>query len=90
MTSDVFLDTHVNVVMRSGNFFPDVLLTMSEDADKTCPFLGEQACTVYRDRPDTCRTFPLEQGIFHGFKEAEFLDALCGKVRVQLRAGDAP
>lgn len=60
--SDRFLERHVHVVLRPGNFFPDVLLAMREDDDKTCPFLNEDGCTVYPDRPDTCRTFPLEQG----------------------------
>jgi hypothetical protein len=50
--------------MRESNYFPDVLLRMAENEEKTCPFLGESGCTVYADRPDTCRTFPLEQGIF--------------------------
>ena len=41
----------------------DVLLRMAENEERTCPFLNESGCTVYPDRPDTCRTFPLEQGI---------------------------
>lgn len=60
--SDTFLESHVHVVLREGNFFPDVLLAMHEDEEKTCPFLTKKGCTVYPDRPDTCRTFPLEQG----------------------------
>ena len=63
MDSDQFLDTHVDVVMREGNFFPEVLLRMADNEAKTCPFLSDQGCTVYPDRPDTCRTFPVEQGI---------------------------
>ena len=63
LSSEDFLDRYVDVVMREGNYFPDVLLTMSDDAEKTCPFLTDAGCSVYADRPDTCRTFPLEQGI---------------------------
>lgn len=63
MDSDRFLDTHVDVVMREGNFFPEVLLRMADNEARTCPFLSDQGCTVYPDRPDTCRTFPVEQGI---------------------------
>lgn len=67
MSSDQFLGTHVDIVLRESNFFPDVLLRMEENEQKTCPFLNEYGCTVYSDRSDTCRTFPLEQGImFHG------------------------
>jgi Fe-S-cluster containining protein len=52
------------MVMRPSNYFPDVLLTMSEDSQKTCPFLTDSGCTVYSDRPDACRTFPVEQGVW--------------------------
>jgi len=72
ISSDMFLDRYVDVVLRDGSFFPDVLLTMSDDEERTCPFLTDEGCTVYPDRPDTCRTFPLEQGIlFHGPAKVE-------------------
>ena len=63
MDSDQFLETHVDVVLREGNFFPDVLLRMADNTSKTCPFLSETGCLVYPDRPDTCRTFPVEHGM---------------------------
>ena len=65
ISSDEFLDKYVDVVLRPTNFFPDVLLRMSEDGEKTCPFLTSSGCSVYPDRPDTCRTFPIEQGLLH-------------------------
>jgi Fe-S-cluster containining protein len=67
MDSDQFLETHVDVVMREGNFFPEILLRMADNDSRTCPFLSDRGCTVYPDRPDTCRTFPVEHGIL--FKE---------------------
>jgi Fe-S-cluster containining protein len=74
--SDEFLERHVDVVLRPGNHFPDVLLRMVETAEHTCPFLSAGGCAVYLDRPDTCRTFPLEQGLAHdaasGCDEAVF------------------
>ena len=63
LSSDEFLDTYVDVVLRPDNFFPEVLLHMSEDPERTCPFLTESGCSVYPHRPDTCQTFPIEQGI---------------------------
>jgi Fe-S-cluster containining protein len=65
VSSDEFLDRYVDVVLRSDNFFPEVLLRMAEDREKTCPFLEEAGCAVYPDRPDTCRTFPVEQGVLY-------------------------
>lgn len=63
--SEAFLDNHVDVVMREGSHFPDVLLKMSETQERTCPFLSPSGCRVYADRPDACRTFPVEQGLFY-------------------------
>jgi len=66
ISSDHFLDLHVDIVLRSGSFFPAVLLKMKNDETKTCPFLTSKDCSVYSDRPYSCRTFPLELGLlFH-------------------------
>jgi len=64
ITSDHFLDTYVDVVLREPSFFPEVLLRMSETREKECPFLTPSGCDVYPDRPDACRTFPVEQGLY--------------------------
>lgn len=71
--SDRFLDQYVDVVLRDFNFFPDVLLRMADNTQRTCPFLTDGGCAVYPDRPDTCRTFPVEQGLY--------FDAASGKNR---------
>jgi Fe-S-cluster containining protein len=63
MSSNTFLDRYVDVVLRQGNHFPAVLLRMAQNAEQTCPFVSETGCTVYEDRPDSCRTFPLEQAM---------------------------
>ena len=39
--------------------FPVVLLKMTENEDKTCPFVTEKGCGVYEDRPWACRMYPL-------------------------------
>jgi uncharacterized protein len=62
ISSDALLDRYVDVVLREGNYFPEVLLKMTDNEERTCPFLSTDGCTVYVDRPDTCRTFPVEQG----------------------------
>jgi len=36
-----------------------VMLRMNEDEAKTCPFLTEEGCGIYSDRPWPCRMYPL-------------------------------
>ncbi len=71
ISSDRFLDQYVDVVLRPTQFFPEVLLRMSENKEKTCPYLTDAGCSVYPDRPDTCRTFPVEQGAVFDAKTRE-------------------
>lgn len=39
---------------------PVVLLKMNENEDKRCPFVTDQGCTIYADRPWSCRIYPLQ------------------------------
>ena len=63
ITSDQFLDEHVDVLLREESHFPEVLLRMADNEQQTCPFLSSDGCRVYADRPDTCRFFPVERGV---------------------------
>ena len=62
ISSDTFLDQYVDILLRPTDMFPEVMLRMADNSERTCPFLTEVGCAVYADRPDTCRTFPIEQG----------------------------
>ena len=61
LTSGRFLDQYADVVLREGCFFPDMLLKMRDAENRPCLFLSESGCSIYPDRPDTCRKFPMEQ-----------------------------
>jgi uncharacterized protein len=63
ISADMFLEEYVDVVMRKGNFFPEVLLRMSDDENRACIFSHPSGCRVYTERPYTCRTFPVEYGL---------------------------
>ena len=69
VTSDIFLEKYVDIVLRPSNFFPEVLLSMADNPEKTCPFLKPSGCSVYPDRPDACRTFPVEQGVLYDARQ---------------------
>jgi hypothetical protein len=62
ITSGQFIDQYVDIVLRDGHYFPEVLLRMSDQPGQPCCFSTAQGCRVYADRPHTCRLFPVEQG----------------------------
>nr|WP_321464816.1 YkgJ family cysteine cluster protein [uncultured Desulfobulbus sp.] len=47
----------------SHPFFPGLKLKLLDDESASCPFLSDQGCTVYANRPTACRTYPLERGL---------------------------
>ena len=63
MTSEEFLTRHTITALRENPYFPNVMLKMSDHAGKPCPFLSENGCTVYEDRPYACRAYPLEPAL---------------------------
>lgn len=60
MTSEELLTTHTVTAFRDNPYFPGVMLKMSDRPGHPCPFLTEKGCTVYQDRPYSCRAYPLE------------------------------
>jgi hypothetical protein len=40
-----------------------VMLRMTSEEGKPCPFVGEKGCSVYEDRPWACRMYPLGMAI---------------------------
>lgn len=64
ITSQQFMEQYTRLVQgASHSYFPSVMLRLSDDELKSCPFLGEEGCMVYADRPSACRTYPLERAV---------------------------
>jgi len=63
LDSETFLERYAAVGRGSNPYFPSVVLRMREDAEKRCPFLDENGCSIYEDRPSACRTYPLERAV---------------------------
>lgn len=59
ISSTEFLRRHTISPMDRNLQYPVILLQMQNDEAKTCPFVSEQGCTVYTDRPWACRMYPL-------------------------------
>ena len=64
ITSQEFMESNTHLVKGiSHPYFPSVMLRLTEDESKSCPFLEKEGCGVYMDRPSACRTYPLERGV---------------------------
>lgn len=59
ITSDDFLDQYGETVFEGHSRFPMVRLRMQEEARKRCPFVTSSGCSIYEDRPGSCRLYPL-------------------------------
>ncbi len=60
LKSDEFLSIYTNVELLEKTDLPVVTLGLvGDDEEKACPFLREEGCVVYEDRPTTCRYYPL-------------------------------
>ena len=70
ISSGEFLERYAVVRVDKQSTHPYAYLKMGEDADRRCPFVvvpkkDEQeviGCTVYTDRPVSCRYYPVGQG----------------------------
>lgn len=61
--SSEFLRQHCQMVQGQNPYFPALMMRMQDDADKSCPFLVASGCSVYEDRPCSCRMYPLERAV---------------------------
>jgi Fe-S-cluster containining protein len=59
LSSEDFLAQYTLLPFHPGQMLPVVMLRMREDEGKRCPFVTEQGCGVYADRPWACRMYPL-------------------------------
>jgi Fe-S-cluster containining protein len=59
MTSTEFLEKYAILPVQKDMKTPVVVLKMNDDEAKSCPFLGDNGCGVYSDRPWPCRMYPL-------------------------------
>jgi uncharacterized protein len=59
LSSDDFLERYTETVIEDHSRFPMVTLKMDAEKDRICPFVTEQGCTIYEDRPGACRLYPI-------------------------------
>lgn len=59
ITSGEFLSKYTIAPFDENLKYPVVLLKMEDNEKKSCPFVKESGCSVYTDRPWSCRMYPL-------------------------------
>jgi Fe-S-cluster containining protein len=63
ISSDKFLERYTFQAIRDNPYFPSLMLKMSDDEERSCPFLSTRGCTIYEDRPFSCRAYPMERAV---------------------------
>ncbi len=61
ISSGEFLEKYTKTLVDNKFSLPVVLLKLSEDEDKSCQFLTKEGCSIYEDRPWSCRLYPLDK-----------------------------
>lgn len=59
LTSDEFLAIYTEPQLLEKTDIPVVTLKLLDDDQQSCPFVRDEGCLVYEDRPSTCRYYPL-------------------------------
>jgi Fe-S-cluster containining protein len=59
LSSSAFLKNFTLRHIGPASGLPIVTINMGEQDDLQCPFVSEQGCSVYSDRPGFCRIYPL-------------------------------
>ena len=59
LSSADFLERYTEPCPRQQGRFPLQRLKMNQDSKRRCPFVAEEGCAVYEDRPGACRIYPL-------------------------------
>ncbi|MFP3869344.1 MAG: YkgJ family cysteine cluster protein [Syntrophobacteria bacterium] len=60
MSSEDFLESYTVYLISDTSGLPVVTLKMNDDEERSCPFVTPEGCTIYQDRPWSCRMYPLQ------------------------------
>lgn len=59
LNSEEFLAIYTEPRILEKTDLPIVTLKLLDDEEQSCPFVREEGCLVYSDRPTSCRYYPL-------------------------------
>jgi uncharacterized protein len=58
LPSEEFLEKYT-IALVGEEGLPLVVLKLKEDENKTCPFVTQEGCGIYQERPWSCRMYPI-------------------------------
>ncbi len=61
--SEEFLTKRCQVSVFPDTGLPMARLLMNEDQERTCPLVTPAGCSVYQDRPSSCRLYPVGRAL---------------------------
>ena len=64
ISSEEFLGSYTRQHTGPESGLPIVRLRPNYDDALTCPFVAEEGCLVYPDRPSSCRAYPVARAVF--------------------------
>ena len=59
LSSEEFLAIYTEPQLLEKTDLPIITLKLLDDEQQSCPYVREDGCIVYEDRPTTCRYYPL-------------------------------
>ena len=59
ISSSEFLERFTICPFTEDQKLPVLLLKLNDNQEKTCPFVSKDGCTIYEDRPWSCRMYPI-------------------------------
>jgi uncharacterized protein len=74
MTSSQFLERYVQQHVGPGSGLPVLSLKPISLPDRRCPFVSDDGCRVYPDRPASCRSYPIARGVSRSRETGELLE----------------
>ncbi len=63
LASTAFIDRYVVLEEDDRGGFPRLYLGMVDDGRASCPFISQEGCRVYENRPGACRAYPVGRGV---------------------------
>lgn len=74
LSSTEFLESFTRSVIEPKTGLPQLFIRMLDNEKRSCPFVTEQGCSIYEDRPSMCRYYPVGQAVHRVERDEEIVN----------------